>query len=257
MRQLFEISRFALHYNVPISELPKSVNKTTGDYDHLWSALTSANKNGKVMPERSPTEAWVKAQDEPENVVFAGDLTFVNEPREPVFKLQLKPLKTDKSYRFARKFGGDRFFILGIPGLRHSDLPHHLRDNAISVRRAIVSWLLEDDHHVFGRTWRAFFVKPQPTTKVRKANPSTLNNIRYRIYLFAVDGHGFRRRTRQVDAISGNQSCHVAMTITELLEYLIPLDMNMEKSCLKLFARIALGISCCISPKEDFQLTVL
>ncbi|MCJ1473561.1 hypothetical protein MMC13_002212 [Lambiella insularis] len=244
MRQLYEISRIVLHYKVPISDLPMSVHQSICDYDKLWSRLTSITQHGQVMPERSAAEAWVKAESKPENVVFAGDLTFGSDPRGPIFQFQLKPLKTDRSYRLGRKSGGDRFFVLGIPGLGDSDLPHHLRNDATNVRSAIITWLLEDDHHLLGRTWRAFFVKSQQTTtKVRKTNLTSFNSIRHRIFLFAVNGLGFRRRTRLVDATREHQPSPVEMPVSELIQYVMPLDKNMDQLCLKLFARIALAVS--------------
>ena len=212
----------------------------TSDYAYLWSTLTSVNTGEHVKPEKSNAEAWAKAEEEPHHVVFAGDLKFTNDPGRPIFQLQLKPLKKDRSYRLARKFGGDRFFVLGIPGLTERDLPAHLRKFSEHARNTIISWLLESDHHFLGRHWRAFFVKPQPLPKNRKANP---NDIRYRIYLFAVDGQDFQHRSNLVEAKrnSRQEYKHITMTVQELLQWLIPFEMNTDQSCLKLFARITLG----------------
>ena len=196
------------------------------------------------MPEKSSAEAWKKAEDCPENIVFAGDLKFSDEIRRPIFQLQLKPLKIDRSYRLARKFGGDRFFILGIPGLTERELPSHLRGEADSVRNAIISWLLETEHRFLDRTWRAFFVKPQQTsTKFRKAKVNSFNSIRHRIYMFAIDGRSFKRRYRSTRSSVASEGSHVAMTREDLLEWIIPFEQNLHQSCLKLFARITLGNS--------------
>ncbi|MCJ1401803.1 hypothetical protein MMC11_005020 [Xylographa trunciseda] len=250
-RHLYEASRVALYYDVPISTLPTCSSNAADGYDDFWSAITSMNTGVVVMPEKSNLEAWSRAEKDPEDVVFAGDLKFSNDIRAPMFQLQLKPLKTDRSYRLARKFGGDRFFILGIPGLTERELPSYLRSGAGSVRSAIISWLLETEHHFLDRTWRAFFVKPQQTsTKVRKAKISSFNSIRHRIYLFAVDGRGFKRRSRLTRSSSATEGGHVAMTVQELLEWIIPFEQNADQSCLKLFARISLALTNTVSTVE-------
>ena len=241
-RHLYEASRVALCYDVSISNLQTNLSNTAGTYDDFWSAITSVNTGSAVMPEKSNTEAWSRAENDPENVVFAGDLKFSDDIRRPIFRLQLKPLKTDRSYRIARKFGGDRFFILGIPGLAGRELPRYLRGEADSVRSAIISWLLETEHHFLDRTWRAFFVKPQSTsTKVSKAKMNSFNSIRHRIYMFAIDGRGFKRQSRLTRSSNTNEGGRVAMTKEELLEWIIPFEQNAHQSCLKLFARISLG----------------
>ncbi|MCJ1438921.1 hypothetical protein MMC27_008311 [Xylographa pallens] len=241
-RHLYEASRVALHYDVPFSALQTNTINIAGNYDDFWSAITSANTGNVVMPEKSNAVAWSRAENDPEKVVFAGDLKFSDDIRRPIFQLQLKPLEADKSYRLARKFGGDRFFVLGLPGLTERELPSYLRNEAGSVRSAIISWLLETEHHFLDRTWRAFFVRPHSTsTKVRKAKISSFNSIRHRIYMFAVDGRGFRRRSRLTRSSIANEAGHVAMTKEELLEWIIPFEQNAHQSCLKLFARIALG----------------
>ncbi|MCJ1394492.1 hypothetical protein MMC18_007370 [Xylographa bjoerkii] len=250
-RHLYEASRVALYYDVSISTLPTSLSNIASNYEDFWSGITSKNTGNAVMPEKSNTEAWSRAENEPENVVFAGDLKFLNDIRRPVFQLQLKPLKTDRSYRLARKFGGDRFFILGIPGLTERELPSYFRSEAGTVRSAIISWLLDTEHHFLDRTWRAFFVKSQETsTRVRKAKISSFNSIRHRIHMFAVDGRGFKRRSRLTRSSSANDGGHVAMTVKELLEWIIPFEQNEDQSCLKLFARIPLALTNTVSTVE-------
>ncbi|MCJ1285441.1 hypothetical protein MMC26_004781 [Xylographa opegraphella] len=250
-RYLYEASRVALHYDVPISNFQRTLSKTAGDYDDFWSAITSVSTGNAVMLEKSNREAWLRAENDTENIVFAGDLKFSDDLRRPIFQLQLKPLKIDRSYRLARKFGGDRFFILGIPGLTERELPSYLRADADSIRDSIISWLLETEHHFLDRTWRAFFVKPQQTsTKVRKAKLSIFNSIRHRIYMFAIDGRDFKRRSRSTRSSIANECGHVAMTKEELLKWIIPFEQNLHQSSLKLFARISLALTNTIAAVE-------
>ena len=191
------------------------------------------------MPEKSRVRAWEKAETESQYVVYSGDLSFSGKIGRPIFDFRLKPMTTEKSNRLTRKFGGDRFFILGIPGLTAKELPFILRRDAARVRDGLISWLLETDHQFLGRTWRAFLVKrPQ---KSRKKNISSSNAVKHRIFLFAVDGCAFRRRSLRSFLNIDLRKWQFAITIQELLEWFMPMKLNMDQSCLKLFARLNLG----------------
>lgn len=196
------------------------------------------------MPEKSPEQAWDGAEADSSRVIFSGDLTFHERVGGSVFQFRLKPLKVDRSNRISRKFGGDRLFVLGIPSFDGRDLPPYMRSDAVTVRDAILSWLLGSDHQFLGRTWRAFFIKPQQTsTLVRKKNLAGFNEIKHRVYLFAVDGFGFRRRSGLAIPHGELRNRRFAMTVNELLEWFMPFKLNAHQPCLKLFSRLKQGKS--------------
>jgi len=220
------------------------VDRRTDDYEQLWSLLKFQSLDGKVMPERSPEQAWDRAEVDSSHVTFSGDLKFNERVGGPVFQFQLKPMKVDRSSRISRKFGGDRLFILGIPSFDARDLPLYLRSDAVTVRNGILSWLVGTDHQFLGRTWRAFYVKPQPSsTMVRKKNLANFNEIKHRIYFFAVDGYGFRRRSGLGIPHGELRNRRNAMTVNELLEWFMPFRLNAHQPCLKLFSRLRQGMS--------------
>jgi len=204
--------------------------------------LKLQSNDGKAMPERSPDHAWDKAEVDCARVIFSGDLKFTEKGGGPVFHFQLKPLKVDKSNRFSRKFGGDRLFVLGLPSLEPRDLPSYLKSNAVTVRDAIIWWLHSANHQFLGRTWRAFYIKPQHiSTNIRKKNLASFNEVKHRVYLFAVDGYGFRRRSEVAVLQAESRKRHVAMTVNDLLEWFMPFKLNAHQPCLKFFSRLKQG----------------
>ncbi|MCJ1439207.1 hypothetical protein MMC27_008598 [Xylographa pallens] len=238
-RQLYEISRFVTHTKTPFSSLPTSLKQDTNDYEQLWSTLVRSMPEGIVRPERSSHVAWDRAKVKPEEVIFSGDLSFIDnaDKDKPFLQFKLKPLKlesSNKSNRLWRKFGGDRLLRLVIPELTSKHLPKCLEQNDIDFRKLFIAWLLAD-HRFLGRTWRAFWLK-----RPKKKNP---NQVTHQVYLFAVDGSGFSGRSGLRPSASALGQRHKPVTIQELLEWFIPFEMNCEQPCLKLFARLAQAVS--------------
>ena len=207
------------------------------DYDLFWSSVCSKLRNlGKVPPERSSEVAWNKAGDSFDGVALTGDLTYAEQRGSSVFDFRLKPMKMERSYRLARRFGSDRFFIVGVPGLAAENMPSFLKNEAAAVRQGIIHWLANVEHRFLGRVWRAFYVKEQGMSKARRSGQSSFNETKHRIYLFAVDGYGFCPRTNPT-----NPNRHEIMTVKDLLEWFMPMKVNLEQPCLKIFTRLALG----------------
>ena len=199
-------------------------------------------KHGKALPERSSIQAWKGAEGP--GIVLTGELSFCEKPGGAVFGYHLNPLKLEKSHRLARRYGADRFIILGIPGLSPQDLPSYLRKDADIVRSRIVGWLVQIQHSLLGRKWKAFFVKAKPTTKSRRGNQQDSKTIRHRIYLFAEDGEGFITRKAAARMFGGgSKMAHTVFTVNELLDWVLPSNKNKDQSILKLFARLTLGKS--------------
>lgn len=195
------------------------------------------------MPEKSSTAAWKRVGRGFEGVALTGSLNFVDQPDHQVFEFKLNPLKIEPSYRLARKFGNDRFLILSIPSIDTRDLPPFLRSDP-NAREAILDWLLQSEHSLLGRKWRAFYVKPERNKKggMSAQNRPSDAKHRNRVYLFAESGHDFQRKAKCGEQ-DPRMSRHLPMTRSELIEWFMPAKENQNQRALKFFTRLALGRS--------------
>ena len=64
---------------------------------------------------------------------------------------------------------------------------------------------------------------------------------RYRIYLFAEDGIGFRHGNKHGDS-DPRLLDRPRMTVREMIEWFLPFQSNLNQPLLKFFARLALGM---------------
>ncbi|MCJ1313593.1 hypothetical protein MMC25_007272 [Agyrium rufum] len=245
-RQDYELSRFVYNCNLDPASVPKNLQNPIAKYEELWTMLRPL-AGSSVLPERSNPKAWDKAEGSWDGVALTGELTFLPAENGPLLGFQLKPLKLETSFRLSRKFGGDRFLVLGLPGLSAGDMPKHLQPHAESVRIAVVNWLVNTEHHILDRRWRAFFVKPQPTTKKTKSSKVARDAARFRVYLFAVNGYDFVGLQAKLKS-----NRHMAMTVREMLDWFMPPSENRKQPALKFFARLALGVSTTI-PTVTFE----
>lgn len=236
-RQLYEIVRVAKTCNLDISNFLVCFQTTFASYDDLWSSLGSITKAHRAqIPERSSLAAWDRALSNFEGVALAGKLRFLDRPKGPCFEFQLSPLKLERSYRLARQFGGDRFCVIGIPGLGLKDLPSHLKNHHTCAREAIINWLVDTRHKLLGRTWRAFFTKDIKKNRAR----SDMKDGRYRIYLFAEDGVGFRDEKKSGEA-DPRFLDRPRTAVGDMIKWFMPFEANTTQPSLKFFARLTLG----------------
>ena len=163
----------------------------------------------------------------------------MDQPKGQFFEVQLHPLKLEPSYRLSRQFGSDRFCVLGMPGLGPEDLPSHLKQYHTSAREMISNWLVDTDHKFLGRTWRAFYTKAEGSK--RKSTRNDMNASRYKIYLFAEDGVGFRDSTKHGES-DPRLLDRPRTTVREMMEWFLPFKANLNQPLLKVFARLALGM---------------
>ena len=209
------------------------------DYDKLWTCLTSIAKlHGAQVPERSNLLAWKEAGSGSEGVALTGKLQFLDQRRGPCFEFLLNPLRLEHSDRLSRQFGSDRFCVVGLPPLGRGGLPSYLKPHQKSTREAIANWLVDADHEFLGRTWRAFWTKPEDSKKkgTRKSAKG------YRIYLFAEDGVGFRARDKSGE-MDPYDLDHVRISVTDLMEWFMPFQPNWNQPSLKFFTRLSLGLT--------------
>ncbi|KAL8905139.1 MAG: hypothetical protein Q9171_006787 [Xanthocarpia ochracea] len=242
LRQLYELCRVSTQTRIPLEALEYACAQAFDNYETLWSKLAvTAKQHGSPLPERSSSVAWKHSEQGFKGVALTGSLKFLERPSEGVFEFKLNPLRTEPTYRLARKYGQDRFFVLSIPSLESKDLPPHIRSDP-NARRSIVDWLVQSEHSFLGRTWRAFYVKPEGSRKAGLSSLITLNESSFRIYLFAESGYDFL-----VGAKSGEKDPrtldHAPMELKKMVDWFIPAKVNRNQPALKFFARFAIGLS--------------
>ena len=242
MWQLYELCRISTQTRIPLEAFEYAYAQAFDDYETLWSKLAvTAKQRGSPLPERSSSVAWKHSEQKFKGVALTGSLKFLERPSEGVFEFKLNPLRTEPTYRLARKFGQDRFFVLSIPSLELKDLPPYIRSDP-NARRSIVDWLVQSEHSFLGRTWRAFYVKPESNRKAGLSSSITLNESGFRIYLFAEFCYDFL-----VGAKSGEKDPrtldHGPMELKKMVDWFMPAKVNRNQPALKLFARFAIGQS--------------
>lgn len=232
-RQLYEIIRVASTCKLDISHFSISFKSTFESYERLWTSLSSIVKiHGAQIPEKSNLAAWDRAASNFEGAALTGKLKLLDQQKGPCFEFHLNPLKLEPSYRLSRQFGSDRFCVLGIPGLGPEGLPSYLKRYHTSAREVIAKWLVDTDHKFLGRTWHAFYTKPDASKK--KGMRNSMKESRYRIYLFAQDGHGFRDGERRGEA-DPRLLDRPRKPVKDMMEWFMPFKANLNQPSLKFF----------------------
>lgn len=199
---------------------------------------------GKKFPERCGAKVWEIAAKGYirgfNGVVFAAVLRENKKELEPPLSFQLQPMKLDLTTRLERRFGGDRFFEFEVPDLesnRHGPTMAKADPNAWDIMK---SWLINEDHQLLGRTYKAFFVriKDRKRSTLKSDDDEESSATPFRVFLFATDGIGFVKGSKSKDWAPG---ARVRMTIENLLDCIRPTSENVYQPYMKLFARTALG----------------
>ncbi|KAJ4359880.1 uncharacterized protein N0V89_000436 [Didymosphaeria variabile] len=144
----------------------------------------------------------------------------------PVFKLNVLPIQVDRSCRFQRKFGSDRFLYVNVPSFDPSEnKPSRFNNEDLkNIEEQFKLWCARE-HSFLGRTWKAFHVEP---VKKKKKNGRTTDDLSdKRIVLFAIDGLGIGK----------------PMLIGETINWFLPFEKNMHQAYTKANARLDLGLS--------------
>ena len=195
------------------------------------------------MPERTASEVFSLAKDSFKNgdsrvVHQQGKLVWAEKGGSvsgSVFDLRLRPLSLGTSRRLYRKFGPDRFLLLELPGLHPGALPPHVSHAGQSGVNAIIKWLIESEHILCGRKWKAFYVDD-----IKKAKTG---DSQHRVCLFAVDGADFGLHDPQVIPAMKEMVSHKPISVYTLINWLVPIRQNRTSEMCKLFQRISLGMS--------------
>ena len=233
----------SLSSQVDFEQFRRALETEYADYDGLWTILNSVVKaHNCTMPERSSLAAWEDNRHTFDEVSLGGKLRYVDDNSHgPILRFTLSPLRLESSYRLSRQFGNDRFCIVTFPGVNAGDLPQSLRRNPLVARKALIDWLV-GSHHFLGRTWRVFHRK-EDRPRASRLGSDTPGGNRHKIYLFAEDGHAFRR-SPLVGETDPRQPKEPQMLAREdILEWFMPAVPNQNQPALKLFKRLDLAVS--------------
>ncbi|KAF5861870.1 hypothetical protein ETB97_012421 [Aspergillus alliaceus] len=263
LRYRYELERIGRAWNVSSDRMLVGSIISFKTRDNFWDWIKShSQRNGKPLPEKPTNKAWEAATDSfktdkhSEVVVLTGDLEWCSESEPGILKMNLNPLKTERTCRFHRRFGSDRFLSLTMPA--PSRPPRHLRlpSNPPSLlRESLALWLTQNVHRCLGRIWKPFFVEEVKSRRKVKAEP------KFRVDFFAIDGVDFDTSPRPPLLAPPKQSSenHTSMSLDSLIDWHMSRDDNIRQDNCKLFQRISLGLSktcatIALKPSQVFHL---
>ncbi|KAI5924993.1 RNA dependent RNA polymerase-domain-containing protein [Camillea tinctor] len=245
----WEILRIALHCRINVDDLRIEYDASFMNQARLWERLRSLPIfAGKSFPEKSRSEAWAASLSDrfcsaDQVVVLSASLSLNTSKTGPLFHLELQPPKLDLPHRLDRRFGSDRFLEIVMPSMSELKSLESIHDD-------LYHWLVKSPHVFIGRIWTSFFVKNALSKKVSKEDtliPETKTIHQERIYFFAEDGNDLiRLKTGKYSAKGESFNSHTKMGREYLLDWLLQIEKNPEnqsQTVLKLFSRIALGLS--------------
>jgi hypothetical protein len=164
-------------------------------------------------------------------------------------KVKLQPLKFDRPYRLSRRFGSDRFLEILLPSLDSSKAPASFRNLGEWGIERFRQWILHGPHHFLGRTWAPFFVRPEKGKAIKSTKTEGLGSDpkqapENRLFLFAENGDDFHPATLgRFPAKSEDVDSRTVLAREGLLDWLLQTANNTDEPYLKLFSRIALGMT--------------
>lgn len=170
---------------------------------------------------------WQSAQSAKrpfEGYTFKGQISFNPKRAGPVFSFQPLPIQPDKSCRFQRKFGSDRFLYLTAPIFESKSSERFNTAEMEQIRERWGQWLYTE-HTFLDRKWRAFHIEPIKSNKAK--NRQRVATHDKRVVLFATSGIGIDR----------------PLSIGAMLDWFLPFGRNADQSFCKIFARFDLGLS--------------
>lgn len=246
---IWEVTRVALHCDVDVASLDLHYDQRLTDLDSLWRTLRNhPSFKGKSFPAKSDPIAWRGGlhnnfECEGDALVMLTATMHVSRSRGgPAMKLELHPLKLEQGSRLLRHFGSDRFLEVRVPVI-DSWLAGEEGAEALAAR-----WLASESHPFMDRNWSAFFVRERSEkseiTDVKHGQaPQVVFNER--VLFFAESGRDLQNARRTILNLSKtiNPRVRSACSRKDMLDWLLNFDQNCDKSYLKLFSRIALGLS--------------
>ncbi|KUI72631.1 putative RNA-dependent RNA polymerase SHL2 [Cytospora mali] len=242
---LWELTRVALHCDVDLAHVDLRYAESWNNQNTLWDVLKMhPSFRGKRLPIKSDPLAWRDGlyhnfeSDGGAAVLLTATMHATKTRVGPAMKLELHPLKRELGSRLFRRFGSDRFLEIRIPSV----------DSWLPDGEAVVaSWLATQSHPFIGRQWSAFFIRDRSEKSLdpnAKEGPEAKVIFNERVLFFAESGKDLKARPLRY--IPPKRECKVvrsACARNRMLDWLLSFEMNSKESYLKLFSRIALGLS--------------
>lgn len=223
----FICQRLTIESTISKERLLEAVNidSAYATSESFWAAIAKISEGGiRGFKRKETARLWHASKRDFEGYTFKGQISLTNKIQGPIFRFQALPIQADKSCRFQRKFGADRFLYLTAP-----KFDSKLSDcfNASEMERIREQWneWLSQEHLFLGRKWRVFHLEPIQNKKGKNSNGDFTHDKR--IVLFATEGCGIKR----------------PCTIGDLLDWFLPFAQNGHQSFCKAYARFDLGLS--------------
>lgn len=255
----FELYRISQSLGIKVNwlweKLLKDLDKRRPSFNEFWGAvkalhreLTADTGMSTVLPPKSYIPDWTLHEDAycdaktRSSVALTARLDFNAKDAKHLFAFRLNPITHDKSCRFHRHFGADRFLTIDMPYFDNRSLPTALlkalktQGGLQILHDSIFEWLTTNDLHIAGRRWRAFYAEP---IKGRSRKRRKEEKSRQRLHLFAINGLDFNDPARA----RLNLTQHQPMSLLDLIDWHLSLKDNSHSTDMRLFARIQLGLS--------------
>ncbi|KAG8168343.1 hypothetical protein KVR01_001092 [Diaporthe batatas] len=246
---IWEVTRVALHCGVDVASLDLQYHPRLADLDTLWRTLRNhPSFKGKSFPEKSDPVAWRGGlynnfECEGDALVMLTATMHLSTSRQgPAMQLELHPLKLEQGSRLLRRFGSDRFLEVRIPSV---DTWLAGKEGAAAL---VADWLANEPHPFMDRHWSAFFVRERSEkSEIKDLKHGQAPRVIFneRVLFFAESGRDLHDASQTVSNLSETTSpqARSACSREAMLDWLLNFDKNCDQSHLKLFSRIALGLS--------------
>lgn len=241
MRVRHECTRLASHYCYPLEQINSCEIAGFEDYQCLRRHFEKhARHNVQHPPEMVSPRDWNAAGEDFAGISLKGKLSFRHTNVGPLFQLQLKPLRGERSCRFQRAFGGDRFLYLSVPALAASKLPSHLKGQLVNIQSSYKEWLRREKRFL-GCTWANLLVEKKAKKPGRFLHDDEVRG--QSLVLFATEVA--QRSAPKPFTRKEDHKCLAQSTISldDIINWFLPTQANLGQLQCKAYARLELGFT--------------
>jgi hypothetical protein len=128
---------------------------TYANSETFWATVGRITDSNKYRSLKMGSRLWQAAERGFEGYTFKGQISFNSKSSGQVFHFTPSPIQADKSCRFQRKFGADRFLYLTAPKFDKNSTPRFNTTEMNQIRKRWSEWLRRE-HTFLGRRWRVF-----------------------------------------------------------------------------------------------------
>ncbi|KAI9687656.1 MAG: hypothetical protein M1820_010413 [Bogoriella megaspora] len=235
----YECCRVALAGGISVSQLMDGYSGNLDDIDNLWLHFGEKLKQNSLSKPAAASE-WKSARQGSAEITYSGSLSFNTSPKGPIFQLRLAPLKAEKSCRFQRAYGSDRFLYLTVPALNNIPLSAgHLKNQQDTLDKKYLQWLLTE-HKFLGRTWRVIMIEPRKTKKsIHQTEP--LGG--HKLVLLATEGSDIDNIQSDPLITDAVQQSASTRSLGHAINWFLSLNRNLSQTFCKAYSRLELGFS--------------